>query len=376
MSLIINVARNDFYSSVSSLQSVTSKRGTIAILSNILIETGVDCITLTATDLEIGLKTTVKAEIIAEGSITLPSRKLFEIIRETAEEHLRLEVLDNNWTKISTTSGSYKLAGTDSEEFPSFPEYDQTNLATIACDILRENIEKTVFSVAQEGENQFTLTGGLVEKESRAEKNFLRFVSSDGHRLSLMEREVDTDLGNLKMEKTILIPRKGIMEIKKQCEQNEFIELGFDNKQAVLRTAKTITIIRLMNGDFPDYRNIIKSISRENCIEIDRQAFISAMRRINLFTEDLFNSVQFHFTKDKLTLTSQNMDIGSAKEELLINYDGEELNLGFNGKYFVEALQVMTSEKIKAYINTAKSPCLVEGEDDRGFMSVIMPMKI
>ena len=100
------------------------------------------------------------------------------------------------------------------------------------------------------------------------------------------------------------------------------------------------------------------------------------MKRINLFTEDLFNSVQFSFSNNKLTLTSQNMDIGSAKEELLINYTGDDLTLGFNGKYFVEALQVMKSTTIKAYINTERSPCLIEGDDDPGFMSIIMPMKI
>ncbi len=375
--MIINVDRKEFYSSVAALQNVTGKKGTIAILANILIETSTDSIFLTATDLEIGIKINMPAEVLSTGSITLPSKKLFEIIRETADTHLKLEVLENKWSVISTKSGNYRIAGSDSEEYPSFPEFEKDNLSTISCDALIENIDKTIYSVSQEGENQFNLNGALIEKDvDENNKTFIRMVSSDGHRLSVMEREVDTDITKLVFKKTTLIPRKGVLEIRKMSEQNDFIEMGFNSKQAVFRTNNTIMIIRLMNGDFPDYKSIIKAISKEMYISINREEFISSMKRINLFTEDLFNSVQFNFTKDLLTLTSQNMDIGSGKEEIEIDYKGENIALGFNGKYFVESLQVMNSERIKAFINSESSPCLIEGEDDTGFVSVIMPMKI
>lgn len=374
--MIINVSRNDLYSNISSLQNVTSKKGTIAILSNILIETYAESIVLTATDLEVGIRIEIPAEILVPGSITLPSRKFFEMIREINDDHIHLEVLENKWIKISTLSGNYNLSGTDSEEYPSLPEFKNEILSSISCDILSEAIDKTIFSIAQENDNQFNLMGILLEKEIRDEKNYIRLVSSDGHRLSLFERELDTDVSKLIIENIILIPKKGMLEVRKLCEQNDFIEIGFENKQAIFKSDKSIIIIRLLNGEFPNYRNIFKSIVKKLSIEIDRNNFISSMKRINLFTEDLYNSVHFCFSKNKLTLTSQNMDIGNAKEELNINYEGENLNLGFNGKYFIESLQVMNSSKIKAYINTEKSPCLIEGEDDPGFMSIIMPMKI
>lgn len=374
--MIINVSRNELYTHVSTLQNVTSKKGTIAILANILIETGIDSITLTATDLEVGIRTEIAAEILTPGSITLPSRKFFEMIREINDDHIHLEVFENKWVKISTASGNYNISGTDSEEYPSLPEFNKDSLSTISCDILAEAIDKTNFSIAQENDNQFNLMGVLFEKESRDDKDYLRLVSSDGHRLSLFERDFDTDVSKMVIDKIILIPKKGITEIRKLCEHNDFIELGFENKQGIFKSDKTIIIIRLLNGEFPNYRNIFKSINKNFHIEIDRLKFISCMKRINLFTEDLYNSVHFSFSDNKLILTSQNMDIGNAKEELEINYSGEPLNLGFNGKYFVEALQVMNSEKIKAYINTEKSPCLIEGDDDPGFTSIIMPMKI
>lgn len=374
--MIINVSRNDLYANVSTLQNVTSKKGTIAILANILIETASESIVLTATDLEVGIRIEIPAEILIPGSITLPSRKFFEMIREINDDHVHLEVLENKWVKISTSSGNYNIAGTDSEEYPSLPEFKQDILSSVSCDILAEAIDKTQFSIAQENDNQFNLMGVLFEKETREEKNYLRLVSSDGHRLSLFEREFDTDVTRLIVDHIILIPKKGILEVRKLCDHNDFIEVGFENKQAIFKSDKTIIIVRLLNGEFPNYRNIFKSINKNNYIEIDRTKFISSMKRINLFTEDLYNSVHFCFSNNSLTLTSQNMDIGSAKEELSINYDGDTLNLGFNGKYFVESLQVMNSEKIKAYINTEKSPCLIEGDDDPGFMSIIMPMKI
>lgn len=374
--MIIKASRNDLYANVAALQNITSKKGTIAILANILIETGTESIILTATDLEVGIRIEIAAEILTPGSITLPSRKFFEMIREINDDYIHLEVYENKWAKISTSSGNYNIAGADSEEYPSLPEFKNDILSSVSCDIVAEAIDKTQFSIAQENDNQFNLMGVLFEKEIRDEKKYLRLVSSDGHRLSLFERELDTDVTKMIIDGIILIPKKGISEVRRLCDHNDFIEIGFENKQAIFKSANTIVIIRLLNGEFPNYRNIFKSIDKKVYIEIDRLKFISSMKRINLFTEDLYNSVQFCFSNNKLTLTSQNMDIGNAKEELPINYIGDTLTLGFNGKYFVEALQVMNSEKIKAYINTEKSPCLIEGDDDPGFMSIIMPMKI
>jgi DNA polymerase-3 subunit beta len=147
-------------------------------------------------------------------------------------------------------------------------------------------------------------------------------------------------------------------------------------KQLIVKTKNTLMLIRLMNGDFPDYRNIVNVIEKEENIEINKEMFLESLKRTNLFTEDTFNAIQFTFTDNKLILSSQNMDIGSAKDELAVNYTGELMDLGFNCRYFIETLQVMKSDAVKAYINSDQSPCLIEGDDDLGFVSIIMPMKI
>ena len=376
MSLIFNISRDDFLTGLASLQNVTGKKGNIAILSNILIESKTDSLLLTATDLEIGIRNSLPAEILSPGSITLPAKKLFEIVRESGADHIHVEILENNWAKISADSTDYKLAGMPSAEYPVFPEYDEENLVTLESDKIKEIIDKTIFSVAQEGESQFNLTGVLVEKDVSDGKNILRMVSSDGHRLSLCETAMLNDLNNLQMEKIILIPRKGIQEIRKFIEGSAEIKIAFEEKQAVIKTDQAIIVVRLMNGDFPDYKNIINIIKKEKHIELNRVQLMNSMKKMNLFTEDRYNSVQFHLDHDKLMLSSQSMDIGSAKDEISISYDGPPLRLGFNGKYFIESMQVMSSDTIKAYINSEESPCMIQGDDDPGFISIIMPMKI
>ena len=377
MSMIINVSREDLLAALSSQQNVTGKKGTIAILSNVLVETKTDSIDLTATDLEVGIRHTLSAEVLDHGSITLPAKKLFEIVRESDAGIIHLEAQDNNWVKITAESSSYNLAGMPSDEFPAFPEYNEAALTPVASEVIKELIDKTIFSVAPEGESQYNLAGILVEKEVRdGGKSYMRMVSTDGHRLSMMESEGKNELTSLQISGTVLIPRKGITEMRKFCELHADISLCFEEKQAVMKSEQSILIIRLMNGDFPDYRNILKSNVDERFIEIERLPLLNSMRRMNLFTEDRYNAVKFRIESNKLTLSSQNMDIGNAKDELPIVYNGDPLELGFNGKYFVDVLQVLSCQTIKAFISSSETPCLIKADEDPGFVSLIMPMKL
>lgn len=377
MALIVNVPRDSFLAALAALQNVTGKKGTIAILTNVLIETKTDALLLTATDLEIGIRISLPAEILSPGALTLPGRKLFELVRETGADHIHIEALDNNWAKIIAGPTDFNLAGMPSEEFPSFPEYEENNMVRLSCDLLKDLIDRTIFSVAQEGESQFNLTGMLLERAFvEGEGHYLRVVSSDGHRLTLMERPVEKDLSGLKMDRTILLPKKGVQEIRKFSDGQEEIAIGFEEKQAVVKSDSAVIIIRLMNGDFPDYRNIIKVINKEKFISIPRLQLMNSLKRMNLFTEDRYNAVQFNIENNKIILSSQNMDIGNAKDEIEVIYADKKMKMGFNGKYFYDAIQVMKSEEIKAYINSEESPCLIQGDDDSGYLSVIMPMKI
>ena len=377
MNFNINILRKDFFSCLSIIQNVAPRNATIAILSNVLIETKNDSIEITGTDLEIGVKQTLSAEILSPGSITLPSRKLFEIIRESDDESLNIKLYENNWVKIEGKSSNYRIAGMPAEEFPSFPEYSEEGLVKLGTDVIEELIEKTSFSIAQGEDNQFTLGGALIEKETGEDgKNLIKMISSDGHRLSYMEVNVEDNIDNLKIGDTTLIPRKGILEIKRFCDEDDFIFLGFEEKQAVIKKENAVMIIKFIKGSFPKYNKIIDAVNRDKFINVNRISFLNSMKRINLFAEDLYNIVNYVIEDETMILSSESMDIGSAKEYITIENKGDPLNLNFNGKYFIDTMQVMKSDDLHIYIGSNESPCLIIGDDDQGFMSVIMPMKV
>lgn len=376
MAFHFNINRDDFLRAIGSQQNITNKKGTLAILSNVLLEVHADNVVLTGTDLEIGLKQIVPAEVIETGVLTLPAKKLFELARESGSQNISFKELDNNWVEITAGSSVYRLAGMVADEFPQFPDYNEQNLLEIESAIMAELVDKTIFSIALDKENMFTLTAALLQKVRIDDRLYLKMISSDGHRLTIMSREVDARLDQLAMKATTLIPRRGVQEIRKFCDNKNFFLFGIEEKQAVLKSDDSLLIIRLMDGDFPDFQGLLNVLSRDNSINIDRLRFLEGLKRINLFTEDLFHAIKIDISDNKIILTSQNADIGSAKDEFQVEYSGKQLSLGFNCRYFIESLQVMEGSTITISINSQESPCMITSEEDEGFLSVIMPMKI
>ncbi|MGW8195082.1 MAG: DNA polymerase III subunit beta [Desulforhopalus sp.] len=376
MALNCTVTKNDFLEGLNSLQNITNKKGTLAILSNVLIETTHDGLFLTGTDLEVGLRLFVPAEIRDQGSLTLPSKKIFEIVRESGSERITVEETDNSWVVIKAGLSTYNLAGMDSAEFPEFPDYEEDSFLSFESYIFLELIEKVIYSVANEQENIYSLTSVLFEKEKIDDTHYLKMVSSDGHRLSIMEKDVAVDLDSLHLKDITLIPKKGIQEWRKFCESRDSIEVSFQDKKVVLRADKATMVIRLKQGEFPQYSAILDAVELTNCLRINRIPFLEALKRINLFTEDIFHTIQLQVDKNTMILSSHSADLGNAKDEQTISYEGEPLTLGFNCRYFIETLQVMECETVEAYINSNSSPCLIKSADDVGFLSIIMPMQI
>jgi len=376
MAFHFNVGREDLLRAISAQQNITGKKGTLAILANVLLDVQSDHVILTGTDLEIGLKQTLPAEVIETGILTLPAKKLFELARESGSTSITFKELDNHWVEITAGSSLYRLAGMVADEFPQFPAYDQHNMIRIDSEVLADLVDKTVFSIALDKENMFTLTAALLQKVKQDDHLFLKMITSDGHRLTIMSREVDANLEGLRMNSTTLIPRRGVQEIRKYCENKNAFFFGIEEKQAVLKSEDSLLIIRLMEGDFPDFQGLLNVLSKDNSIHIDRMRFLEGLKRINLFTEDLFHAIKIEIQENIMILTSQNADFGSAKDEFTVEYSGKPLSLGFNCRYFIESLQVMEGSVITASINNQESPCMITSDEDRGFLSVIMPMKI
>jgi DNA polymerase-3 subunit beta len=376
MAFQFNIGRDDLLRAIGAQQNITSKKGTFAILANVLVEAEPNRVVFTGTDMEIGLKQVVPAEVVETGILTLPAKKLFEIARESGSSVISFKELENNWVEITAGPSLYRLAGMLADEFPQFPAYDESAMVQMDCSILVDLVDKTIFSIAQDKENMFTLTAAMLQKEKKDDKLILKMISSDGHRLTIMSREVDATLDALRINSITLIPRRGVQEIRKFCDNRTTFFLGIEEKQAVLKNDEALLIIRLMEGDFPDFQGLLNILSKDNSIQIERTRFLESLKRINLFTEDLFHAIKIDIADNKMILTSQNADFGSAKDEIDVEYTGEPLSLGFNCRYFIESLQVMEGSTVTASINNQESPCMITSDDDVGFLSIIMPMKL
>jgi len=267
MGFQFNIGRDDLLRSISTQQNITSKKGTLAILANVLLEVKSDHILFTGTDLEIGLKQTVPAEVIETGILTLPAKKLFELARESGSATISFKELENNWVEITAGPSVYRLAGLLGDEFPQFPLYNENALVPIDSSIMADLVDKTVFSIAQDKENMFTLTAALFQKVKEEDKLYLKMISSDGHRLTIMSREVDASVEGLHVNPITLIPRRGVQEIRKFCENKNSFLFGIEEKQAVLKSEDSLLIIRLMEGDFPDFKGLLNVFSKENSIK-------------------------------------------------------------------------------------------------------------
>ncbi|MEE4242878.1 MAG: DNA polymerase III subunit beta [Desulfopila sp.] len=376
MGLNCTVSKDDLQEGLNSLQNITNKKGTLAILANVLIESSSNGIVLTGTDLEVGSRLFVPAEIREQGSLTLPSKKVFEIVRESGSSEITIEETENSWAVIKAGLSTYNLAGIASDEYPEFPDYEEDTFLSFQSHIFLDLIDKVIFSIASEQENIYSLTSVLFEKEKREGQSYLRMISSDGHRLSIIEKDVATDVDFLEINEVTLIPKKGIQELKKFCEHRDTIEISFEKKQMVVRDGEAVMIIRLKQGEFPQYRAIVDAVQLDNCLEISRIPFLESLKRINLFTEDIFHTIQLKIENGVMILSSQNADLGNAKDEQEVVYNGDPLVLGFNCRYFIETLQVMECDTVKAYINSNNSPCLMKSDKDKGFLSIIMPMQL
>ncbi len=376
MTLNCIVSRSDFLEGLNSLQNITNKRVTLAILSNVLIETADDGLILTGTDLEVGLRVKVPAEINGQGILTLPSKKIFEIVRESGSDSINIQETENSWVIISAGLSTYNLAGMASDEFPEFPEFNEKNFVPFEAGIFSDIIDKVIFSVANEEENAYSLTNVLFETEKRNERSYIRMISSDGHRLSIMEKDVATDIDLLNIQPGTLIPKKGVQELKKFCDNRDTVEISFEKEQLIAKDNESIMVIRLKTGEFPQYSAIVNAVQLENKIQLERIPFLDSLKRINLFTEDIFHTIQLEIENGKMILSSHNVDLGNAKDIQDVKYDGEPLLLGFNCRYFIDSLQVMECDTVDAYINSNNSPCLMKSEKDEGFLSIIMPMQL
>jgi DNA polymerase-3 subunit beta len=369
----IKISRDELLKAVARVQSIIERKSNMPVLSTILFTAQGSEVQISATDLELGFRQIVQAEVLKEGSITISGRKLFEIIRESRSETFQIKEKENSRVLISDKVARFDLACINSDEFPSFIEPEGVSMIEMDGEILSDMINKTIYAVTVE-EAGFKLSGILTEKISSEEGNFLRMVATDGHRLSLIDKSVP-DVGNLNLKAGLLVPKKGMSEINKMASEGGTIQIGFEDKNCIAKKNNAVLMIRLLETRFPDYTMVIPK-NEEYFIKVNRNSLVEAMRKMLILSNERYRAVRMTLENNVLDLVSTNPELGEGQEQMEIEFNGEPIASGFNPRYFVDTLQAMESEIVSLGFTDGSKPCTMRGESDEGFLGLIMPMRV
>lgn len=369
----IKMDRKELLKAVSRVQSIIEKRSNMPILATILLNASGGNLYLSATDLEIGLQERLDAQVIEEGSVTVLGRKLYEILRESKRPEFTIKEQENNRLFLSDEMADFNLASLAPDEFPALVEPEDVTTVEIQGELLNEMISKTIHSVALE-EVGFKLSGIFVQRLSRQGKTFLRFVGTDGHRLSLIDKPIN-GVEVLDLDRGVLVPRKGMMELNKLASEGDTIEVGLKGSNCVARSRDITLIIRLLESKFPDYEKVIPKETR-NIVKLDRLSLLEGMRKMVILSSENYRSVKVTIEKDSIELVSSNPDLGEGREKISASYEGELIEMAYNPRYFIDVLHAMESEVVELHFVDNSKPCLIRGEGDEGFLGFIMPMRV
>lgn len=352
------------------LVQITSPKTTLPILSNIFIEANENKLTLITTDLELSIKTQFELEILEEGSICLPLKKLIDIIRELEEkEDVLIEVEENNRVIISSKDSIFHLFGLPKEDFPAFPEYVQEKSFTISSSLIKEMIRKTIFATAVD-EIRYVLNGVFFQVLG----NECRMVSTDRHRLAFIKKTLPNPIE----ENEVIIPTKALAEVNRVIQEDKDIHIFLDKNKIIFQTDKLIIISRLIEGKFPDYDRVIPK-DQDKILKINNQNLFSTCRRIALMASEKNNILKFDISKNKLKLSSNTPNLGDAEEELEVNFQGDDIQVFFNPKYIMDILKNIEQEEVSIFLKNKSSSGMIkpiEEKEGEEYLCVLMPVRV
>jgi len=351
-------------------QNIISTKNILPILSNILIETTKNKIKLTTTDLDVGISILLDAEIQEIGAITIPAKRLNDIVRELPEGEAQFIVKKNNIVYIKLGTCEFKLMGVAREEFPKLPEFKDREVIEIEQVILKEMLQLTSFAISHE-ETRYVLNGLLLDfkKHPHREGYVLKLVATDGRRLALIEKNIDTKTNK---EVKIIIPQKAIHELQKNLKDDGRAIIVIATNQVLFELDNVAIISRLIEGDFPDYTRVIPS-SSENKIRIDRQQFLQAIRRASLLSTPDSLAIRLELFSNKLLITKSTQDVGESKEEVSVEYGGKDLIVGFNPVYLIDVLRNLSGVFVEFELTESEKPGVIRTED---YVYLIQPMRL
>ena len=365
------IDRSIFQTCLGKIQGIAERRSTIPVLANLLISGEKNNIHIIATDLEIGVMEITDADKIEKGAICVSARKLYDIMRELSNEQVEIQSGENFWISIRAGRTTFNLPGLDPTEFPSFPQIEGAQYFSIGSSILLDMIEKTVFAASSE-ESRFNLNGIYMEQVTKEKNDYFRMVATDGHRLSMIDEELKTTFE----EKGIIISRRGLTELKKVLGDTDETEIAISlhDNNCVFKTERMVVVIRLLEGEYPDYQQVIPTANDKHII-LDRKQFIGALRRAQVIASEKGEGVKFSIHGDSMEIRSGGPDVGNVQEEIKIDYQGDSLDVSFNGRYLLDVLNIIDTEKVKMELKEELSSGVIRPMEQEDYLYVIMPMR-
>lgn len=364
------INRENLVFALQKIIGVIERRQTLPVLSNVLIQLSGKTMTLTGTDLEVQL--IVKTELLSEseGEITIPARKLLDICKLLPEQSQIVFDQIENKIKLSAGRSRFTLSTLPATDFPAFDKTESENEFSIASNKLKKTIDKTGFCMAQQ-DVRYYLNGLMLESDGA----ILRGVASDGHRLALHEEPL-SDHQNIFNQ--IILPRKGVIELFRLLDDSDNpvkIQISSNSIRLILDSENLAFSAKLIDGRFPDYKRVFPD-SVSNFVILDKEEIKLALSRVAILSNEKYKGIRFEIAGNNLKLEANNPEQEEADESIEIQYDGNDLVIGFNGSYLLDAISNVDTENVRFSFTDTNSSCLVEAVDESSTKFVIMPMRI
>jgi DNA polymerase-3 subunit beta len=369
----ITVSKFELLRELTATQGVVERKTTIPILSNYLFEAGADKLSLTATDLDLSLRTSCNAKVKKEGSCTIPARKLHDYVKLLPDADITIKLLENHWVSIRCGRSNTKMVGMARSNFPSLPAFPTAGVVKIPAGVLRQMIAKTTFAIANE-ESRYTLNGALMVLKPES----ITMVATDGHRLAHIERggeKFDGVSGEMKT----LVPKKAMDEIKSLLDSTdvEVIEFAKDESTLFFRIGPRLLTSRQLTGQFPNYEAVLPKDNNKS-VTVNCDDLTGAIQRVAQFADERSRAVRMKIEKGELKISASSTETGESEDSIETNYNGDSVTIGFNAAYLIDFLKANGSGEVRMEFKDAQSAGQLrpaEGEDYK-YRYIVMPMRI
>ena len=372
----ISVSKFELLRELTATQGVVERKTTIPILSNFLFEAADNRLTITATDLDLSLRTSCAAKVKKEGACTIPARKLYDYVKLLPDGDISIKLLENHWVNIRSGRSNTKMVGMARANFPGLPAFPSSGVVKVPAQTLRSMIGRTIFAISNE-ESRYTLNGGLMVLKPES----ITLVATDGHRLAHIEKTGEQF--DVSGENKTLIPKKAMSELysllSAKADEVDFIDFAKDESTLFFRIGERLLTSRQLTGQFPNYEAVLPKENTKSIV-VHGADLSTALQRVAQFADERSRAIRLKLDKNEIKISSSSTDAGESEDSIEIAYTADPMTIGFNSEYLIDFLKASSAGDVRLEFKDAQSAGQMRPDDgaDDGFKYryVVMPMRI